>query len=45
MTTHTMTETKNDICSIIRKAEKEEIIITRHGKPAGTRSLVLFPSC
>jgi prevent-host-death family protein len=29
-----MTEAKNDICSIIREAEKDEIVITRHGKPA-----------
>lgn len=29
-----MTEAKNDICAIIREAEKEEIVITRHGKPA-----------
>ena len=29
-----MTEAKNDICSIIREAEGEEILITRHGKPA-----------
>ena len=29
-----MTEAKNDICSIIREAEKEEVVITRHGKPA-----------
>ena len=34
MKTHTITEAKNDICSIIREAEKEEILITRHGKPA-----------
>ena len=34
MKTHTMTEAKNDICSIIREAEKEEVLITRHGKPA-----------
>ena len=34
MKTHTMTEAKNDICSIIRQAEKEEVLITRHGKPA-----------
>ncbi|MBA7614073.1 hypothetical protein ES703_21334 [subsurface metagenome] len=34
MKTHTMTETKNDICRIIREAEKEEVLITRHGKPA-----------
>ena len=29
-----MTEAKNDICKIIREAEKEEIVIMRHGKPA-----------
>ena len=29
-----MTEAKNDIYSIIRQAEKEEVLITRHGKPA-----------
>jgi len=34
MTTHTMTEAKNDICAIIRESEKDEVIITRHGKPA-----------
>ena len=34
MTAHTMTEAKNDICSIIRESEKDEVIITRHGKPA-----------
>lgn len=34
MKTHTMTEAKNDICSIIREAEKGEVVITRHGKPA-----------
>ncbi len=34
MKTHTMTEAKNDICSIIREAEKDEVLITRHGKPA-----------
>ena len=33
MKRHTMSEAKNDICSIIREAEKEEILITRHGKP------------
>ena len=25
MTTHTMTEAKNDICALIREAEKEEV--------------------
>jgi prevent-host-death family protein len=34
MTTHTMTEAKNDICSLIREAEKDEVVVTRHGKPA-----------
>jgi prevent-host-death family protein len=29
-----MTEAKNDICNIIHEAEKEEVLITRHGKPA-----------
>ncbi len=29
-----MTEAKNDICNIIREAKKEEVVITRHGKPA-----------
>lgn len=35
MTTHTMTEAKNDICALIRDAEKDEVVVTRHGKPAG----------
>ena len=34
MKTHTITQAKNDICSIIREAEKEEVLITRHGRPA-----------
>jgi len=34
MKTHTMSEAKNDICRIIREAEKESVVITRHGKPA-----------
>lgn len=34
MKTRSMTEAKNDICAIIKEAEKEEIVITRHGKPA-----------
>jgi prevent-host-death family protein len=34
MTTHTMTEAKNDICALVREAEKDEVLITRHGKPA-----------
>lgn len=34
MKKRTMTDAKNDICSIIREAEKEEVVITRHGRPA-----------
>lgn len=34
MKKHTMSEVKNDICNIVREAEKEEVLITRHGKPA-----------
>ncbi|MBI4766219.1 MAG: type II toxin-antitoxin system prevent-host-death family antitoxin [Deltaproteobacteria bacterium] len=34
MKRHTVSEAKNDICQIIREAEEEEILITRHGKPA-----------
>lgn len=34
MKTISMTEAKNDICSIIRDAEAQDVIITRHGKPA-----------
>jgi prevent-host-death family protein len=34
MKTRTMTEAKNDICSIIREAEKDAVLITRHGKAA-----------
>jgi len=34
MTTHTMTEAKNDICALIREAEKDEVVVTRHGRPA-----------
>jgi len=29
-----MTQAKNDICRIIREAEKDEVLLTRHGKPA-----------
>jgi len=29
-----MTEAKNDICALIREAEKDEVVVTRHGKPA-----------
>ena len=34
MKKRSMSEAKNDICSIIREAEREEVLITRHGKPA-----------
>jgi len=34
MKTISMTDAKNDICTIIRDAETQEVIITRHGKPA-----------
>ena len=34
MKTHSLSNAKNDICRIIREAEKEEVLITRHGKPA-----------
>jgi prevent-host-death family protein len=34
MKMHTMTEAKNDICSIIREAGNGRVLITRHGKPA-----------
>ncbi len=30
-----LSEVKDDLCKFLRLAEKEEIIITRHGKPAG----------
>jgi len=31
----TLSEVKDDLSKYLRLAEKEEIIITRHGKPAG----------
>jgi len=31
----TLSEVKDDLSSYLRKAEKEVIVITRHGKPAG----------
>ena len=34
MKTHTITDAKNDISTIIREAEKEEVLITQCGKPA-----------
>ena len=30
-----LSEVKDDLSHFLRKAEKEDIIITRHGKPAG----------
>ena len=30
-----LTEVKNDLSKFLRLAEQEEIVITRHGKPAG----------
>ncbi len=34
MKARSMTEVKNDICRIIKEAERNEVLITRHGKPA-----------
>jgi len=31
----TLTNVKDDLSKYLRLAEKEEIVITRHGKPAG----------
>ena len=30
-----LSEAKNDLSKYLRMAEKQEIVITRHGKPAG----------
>ena len=30
-----LSEVKDDLSKFLRSAEKEEIVITRHGKPAG----------
>ena len=35
MKTAALSEVKNDLSRYLRAAEKEEIVITRHGKPAG----------
>jgi len=35
MKTVPLSEIKNDLCRYLRKAEKDEVVITRHGKPAG----------
>lgn len=37
-----LSEAKDDLSRILRMAEKEEVLITRHGKPAGV--LVGFES-
>jgi prevent-host-death family protein len=34
MKTHTITEARRDICRIIREAEHEKVLLTRHGRPA-----------
>ncbi len=35
MKTIPLSEAKNDLSRVLRLAEDEEIVITRHGKPAG----------
>ncbi len=35
MKTAALNEVKDDLSKYLRLAEKEEVIITRHGKPAG----------
>jgi prevent-host-death family protein len=35
MRTVALSEIKNDLSRFLREAEGEEIVITRHGKPAG----------
>ena len=30
-----LSEVKDDLCRFLRVAEKEEVVITRHGRPAG----------
>lgn len=35
MKTVALNEVKDDLSKYLRQAEKEQIIITRHGKPAG----------
>lgn len=30
-----LSEAKDDLSRVLRQAEKEEVLITRHGKPAG----------
>ena len=31
----TLSEVKDDLSKFLRQAEKEEVVITRHGRPAG----------
>ncbi len=35
MKTVALSDVKDDLSKYLRQAEKEEIVITRHGKPAG----------
>ena len=35
MKTVALSEVKDDLSQFLRQAEKEEIVVTRHGKPAG----------
>ena len=35
MKTAALSEVKNDLSKYLRTAEREEVVITRHGKPAG----------
>lgn len=35
MKTIPLSEIKNDLSRFLREAEKEDIVVTRHGKPAG----------
>ena len=34
MKKHTVTEARRHMCSLLRESEKEEVLITRHGRPA-----------
>jgi prevent-host-death family protein len=35
MKTAPLSEVKNDLSKYLRRAEREEVVITRHGRPAG----------
>ena len=35
MKTAALSDVKNDLSKYLRSAEREEVVITRHGKPAG----------